>query len=80
MRFFFLSVYVRGGIFCESVLTVNIPPRENNVHMILIVEIDIFRENYTHVKSIINVFAKFTPSENNHFYSIYSTTPVGWLL
>ena len=28
------------------------------------------RENYPHVKCLDNIFAKFSPSENNHVYSI----------
>ena len=29
-----------------------------------------YRENYPHVKSRADIFAKFSPSENNHVYSI----------
>ena len=27
-------------------------------------------ENYPHIKGRTDIFAKFSPSENNHFYSI----------
>ena len=30
-----------------------------------------YRENYPHVKCLDNIFAKFSPSENNHVYSTY---------
>ena len=33
-----------------------------------------YRENYPHVKGLANIFAKFSPSENNHVYSIVGVT------
>ena len=29
-----------------------------------------YSENYPYMKGLINIFAKFSPSENNHIYSI----------
>ena len=30
-----------------------------------------YRENYPHMKCLANIFAKFSPSENNHVYSTF---------
>ena len=46
------------------------PPRENKTHMTLLSKYEKYRENYPHVKGLGNIFAKFSPSENNHVYSI----------
>ena len=36
-------------------------------------EIEQYRENYPHMKCLANIFAKFSPSENNHVYSTSSS-------
>ena len=45
------------------------PPRENKTHKTLLRKSVKYRENYPHVKGLANIFAKFSPSENNHVYS-----------
>ena len=42
------------------------PPRETKTHMTLSRKYERYRENYPHAKGLDNIFAKFSPSENNH--------------
>ena len=49
----------------------NLPHAKNKAHMNLLRKYDKYRENYPHVKGLCNIFAKFSPSENNHVYSTY---------
>ena len=44
-------------------------PRENKPHMTLLRKYEKYRENYPYVKCLDSIFAKFSPSENNHVYS-----------
>ena len=34
-------------------------------------DLEKYRENYSHVKCLANIFAKLSPSENNHVYTIW---------
>ena len=49
-----------------------LPPSENKTHMPLWRKYEWNRENYPHVKCLTNT-NKFSPSENNHVYSMLKT-------
>ena len=66
------------AIFAILPYSRKLPPRENKTHMTLLKEIWVESWKLPHVKSLANIFAKFSPSENNHVYSRLARTMQKW--
>ena len=71
-------VYCKRGNFRMGVIFAFFPilpfsrkfsPCENKTPKTLLRKYRWYRVNYPHVKGLVNIFAKFFPSENNHVYS-----------